>query len=703
MSDETDESEDGGVTHSDEGPDSEEDPYRADARWPILALLREYGRSHWHLAVAGLLVRLLWIVPGQAGPALVGYAFDAVFSDAKPFRLPLVPQAWIPQTQVGQLWVVAGLLLALSVVGQVVTWLRTLSWGAFAFRLQHDVRVETYDTVQRLEMGFFDDHQTGEVMSILNNDVDAMENFFTSTIDDAMTIVAFMLGISFYMFLLNWQFALVALSVAPVIALANYYFSGKIGEIYGRVRETQGKLNAQLRNSISGISVVKAYTAEPFERERVERSSQTVVDAFLDAIRLGSWHYPTMRALTGAGLALTFGVGGYWVMNGPPGPFTASLTAGTLVTFLLYTQHMGWPLQDIAGVIESYSSANASAERLLGIQRAAPTVEEADDATELTTVRGRVTYDHVTFTYPESERADGPVSTHDDGPVVEDVSFDVEPGETVGIVGPTGAGKSTLLKLLVRFYDVRETDDESSDSRAHQNSKRSEDVDDGRIRVDGHDVRDLTVDSLRDAVGFISQDPFLFSGTIRENVSYGAREVDGRETASGANGEGRPERLDEAALWNALDRAEATEFVESLPDGIDTTIGERGVKLSGGQRQRLCLARAMIHDPDILVLDEATSHVDNETEALIQRSIDELAADRTTFVVAHRLSTVRDADRLVVLDDGRVVEQGTHEDLLEREGLYATLWNVQVGEVQSLPDGFVERIERRADALDADD
>ena len=642
------------------GADAGGDPYRADARWPVLALLREYGRPHLPYALAGLTIRLLWMLPGYAGPLLVGYAFDTVFSDTAPFTLPFVPPGAIPETQIGQLYLVVGLILTISVVGQAVQWVRSLAWGVFAYRLQHDVRVDAYDTVQRLEMGFFDDHQTGEVMSILNNDVDAMETFFTSTIDDAMTVVTRLTAYAVFMALLNWQFAIVALSVTPVIVVANYVFSQYIGEIYGRVRETQGKLNAQLRASISGISVVKAYTAEPYERQRVRDSSRDVVEAFLDAIDLGSYHYPMMRFLTGVAVALTFGVGAVWVVEGPPGPFTEPLTTGALVTYLIYVQHLSWPLQNVASVVESYGSANASAKRLLGVRTAAQSVTERADATELTDVRGRVEYDDVTFAYPESEREDAPdTGGAAPGPVVEDVTFDVEPGETVGIVGPTGAGKSTLLKLLVRFYDV----------------------DEGAVRVDGHDVRDLTLDSLRGAVGFISQDPFLFSGTIRENVAYGTD-------------------ADADAVRAALERAEADAFVADLPDGIDTTIGERGVQLSGGQRQRICLARVMLHDPAILVLDEATSHVDNETEALIQRSIESVVEDRTTLVVAHRLSTVKDADRIVVLDDGQVVEQGSHDDLLERDGLYATLWQVQVGDVQSLPDAFVDRIERRADALD---
>jgi len=659
-SEEVDESDD--TEEADEANETRESSYRADTDWPVLALMRDHGRPYLHLAVAGLLIRLVWIVPGQASTAILGYAYDTLFSDAREFAPPLVPQAWI-QEPIDQLWLVAGAMLGLTVLGKVFQVLRALSWGAFAFNLQHDVRTGTYDTVQRLEMGFFDDHQTGEVMSILNNDVNEMEAFFTDTIDDAMTAVSFLLGVGFFMVLLNWQFTLVALAVAPVIVAANYWFSGRIGAAYGAIRETTGKLNAQLQNSVSGISVVKAYTAEPFEYDRVGNASRAVVDAGLELVDIRARHYPSMRALTGLGVVLTFGIGAFWVVDGPPGPFTLTLTAGTLLTFLLYTQRISWPMIEVAGVIDSYQSAKASADRILGVQRAAESVTERPDATELDAVDGGVSYDDVTFAYPESDRGD-PTNGDggENGPVLTDVSFDVDPGETVGIVGPTGAGKSTLLKLLMRFYDV----------------------DEGSVSVDGHDVRDLTVDSVRDAVGYISQDPFLFSGTVRANVTYGTPQTD------------------EAAVWTALERAEADAFVADLPDGLDTTIGERGVRLSGGQRQRLCLARTMLHDPDVLILDEATSHVDNETEALIQRSIASLVAERTTLVVAHRLSTVRDADRIVVLDDGEVAEVGTHDELLDADGLYASLWHVQVGDVQSLPAEFVDRVEQRADAITTD-
>ena len=299
-----------------------------------------------------------------------------------------------------------------------------------------------------------------------------------------------------------------------------------------------------------------------------------------------------------------------------------------------------------------YQRAYASAERVFGLMDTPDRIGQKDDAEPLTVTDGDVEYDDVTFGY-------------DDEAIVEDVSFDVDGGDTVALVGPTGAGKSTAVKLLMRLYDV----------------------DEGAVRVDGTDVRDATVYSLRQQMGYVSQETFLFYGTVRDNIAYGSPDVTDEDIRAAAKA------------------AEAHDFVQSLPEGYDTMVGERGVKLSGGQRQRVAIARAILKDPEILVLDEATSDVDTETEMLIQRSLDKLTEDRTTFVIAHRLSTVKDADQIVVLEDGRVVERGTHQELLAEDGLYANLWAVQAGEIDELPEEFVQRAtERRAqtDAVDAD-
>jgi ATP-binding cassette subfamily B protein len=300
-------------------------------------------------------------------------------------------------------------------------------------------------------------------------------------------------------------------------------------------------------------------------------------------------------------------------------------------------------------IINMYQRAYASAARVFGLMDEDAGIDERSDADDLVVAEGHVEYDGVSFGY-------------DDEPILEDVSFAAEGGDTLALVGPTGAGKSTALKLLLRMYDV----------------------DAGAVTVDGQDVRDVSLASLRSAVGYVSQETFLFYGTVRQNVTYGAFDAD-----------------DEAVVA-AAKAAEAHEFVTNLPDGYDTMVGERGVKLSGGQRQRLAIARAMLKDPEILILDEATSDVDTETEMLIQRSLDRLTEDRTTFVIAHRLSTVKDADRIVVLDDGRVAERGTHEDLLAADGLYASLWGVQAGEIEDLPPEFVERATRRGARTDVD-
>jgi ATP-binding cassette subfamily B protein len=298
-----------------------------------------------------------------------------------------------------------------------------------------------------------------------------------------------------------------------------------------------------------------------------------------------------------------------------------------------------------------YQRAYASAERVFGLMDTPDRIGQREDADPLTVTDGHVEYDHVTFGYDP------------DDPIVEDIDFEVDGGDTIALVGPTGAGKSTAVKLLLRLYDV----------------------DEGAVRVDGTDVRDATVHSLRQQMGYVSQETFLFYGTVRDNIAYGS-----------------PDATDED-IRAAAKAAEAHEFVSNLPDGYDTMVGERGVKLSGGQRQRVAIARAILKDPELLVLDEATSDVDTETEMLIQRSLDRLTADRTTLVIAHRLSTVKDADQIVVLDDGKVVERGTHEDLLEEDGLYANLWAVQAGEIDDLPPEFVERAARRRARTDADD
>jgi ATP-binding cassette subfamily B protein len=352
-----------------------------------------------------------------------------------------------------------------------------------------------------------------------------------------------------------------------------------------------------------------------------------------------------MQLLTSVAFVSTFVVGGLWLLGEPPLFFAGDLSVGALVTFLLLVQRMVEPLTQMSEIVDRYEDAKASASRILALMAVEPAITDDPDAEELDRVRGEVEYDGVDFAY-------------EDEPVLEDVDFTAEPGETVGLVDPTGAGKTTVLKLLVRLYDVT----------------------DGAIRIDGRDVRDVTLDSLRDAVGYVSQDTFLFDGTVADNIAYGSFDADRREVVEAAKA------------------AEAHEFITNLPEGYDTEVGEHGVKLSGGQRQRVSIARTILADPAVIVFDEATNAVDTETELLIQQSLDRVTENRTTFVIAHRLSTVRDADTILVIEDGRIVERGTHEELLDTDGLYANLWRVQAGEIEELPEAFVaEARERNAE------
>jgi ATP-binding cassette subfamily B protein len=626
----------------------EDDPFeeqRDKVENPMKRLFLEYGREYKTPVTVGIFssvfARLLDLLP----PVLLGFAVDAIFeSGDKDFTdLWLVPDRFLPGDAEGQIIFTVALIGTAFGLGALFHWVRNWGFNAFAQNIQHDVRTDTYDKMQRLNMDFFADKQTGEMMSILSNDVNRLERFLNDGMNSTFRLIVMVLGIAGILAVLNWQLALVALLPVPLIGLFTYYFIKTIQPKYAEVRSTVGQVNSRLENNLGGIKVIKSSNTESYESDRVDDVSQDYFDANWDAIGTRIKFFPGLRLLAGIGFVFTFLVGGFWVVgDSPPWIFTDTLSTGEFVTFILLTQRFIWPMAQFGQIINMYQRARASSARIFGLMDEPSRIEEDPAAKELTVTDGVVEYDDVTFGY-------------DDEPIVEDIDFTVEGGETLALVGPTGAGKSTVLKLLLRMYDV----------------------DDGSISIDGTDLREITLPSLRQSIGYVSQDTFLFYGTVEENITYGTFDADREEVIEAAK------------------MAEAHDFITNLPEGYDTEVGERGVKLSGGQRQRISIARAILKDPEILVLDEATSDVDTETEMLIQRSLDRLTEDRTTFAIAHRLSTIKDADTIVVLEDGRIVERGPHEALLDGDGLYAHLWGVQAGEIDELPQEFIERAARR--------
>jgi ATP-binding cassette subfamily B protein len=606
---------------------------------PMRSLLA-YASPYWPRLTAGVLASFLTRLARLVPPVVVATAIDrVVLQSGEPGLLAdlgLLPAA----TVAGEAARIA-LLEELVTVAVVAYLVRSLTrFGSryllqsTAQKVQRDLRDDTYDHLQHLSMDFFVDHQTGGMMSILNSDINRLEQFLNTEFRQLIRVVATVGGIGAVLWTYSPKLALVALAPVPVIGLASGRFLTWIEPRYKSIRETVARLNTRLENNLGGAAVIKTFNRYEFERGRVAEQSQAYHDEKVAALRVRRAFFAALRLLTGVVFVLVLYVGGTDIITGAPG----ALTAGSFALFFLYLRRLYSPMRRVGKSANKYQLAKSSAERVFGLLGREPTVTQPADPHRPETVDGRVTFDSVTFGYEERE------------PVIRDVSLDVPAGATVGLAGSTGAGKSTLLKLLPRFHDA----------------------DEGAVRVDGVDVRDYDLRALREEIAVVEQNPYLFSGTVAENIAYGDRAA--LDDEWGADVADR-ERVVEAAR-----AAEAHEFVSDLPDGYDTLVGERGVKLSGGQRQRLAIARALLNDPAIIVFDEATSDVDTETEELIQESLDRLIEDRTAFVIAHRLSTLKDADRIVVMEGGAVVESGTHDELLGEEGDYAALWEAQAAE-----------------------
>jgi ATP-binding cassette subfamily B protein len=559
---------------------------------------------------------------------LIGVAIDIVVRNSG----SIIATTFGVENRETQLLVLAGITAVVWFLESLTEYLSERIWRNLSQSIQHDLRLDAYRHVQELELAWFEDRASGRLLTILGDDVNQLERFLDVGASKIILTITNVIAVGAVFVIISPLLALLAFLPIPIIVAGSLVFQKRLAPRYVRVRDQAGALNGLVGGNLGGIATIKAFAAEDAEAERVGRASTAYAEANRHAISLSAGFVPLIRMAILAGFVVTLVLGGHEALNG-------TLEIGLYSVLVFMTQRLLWPLTDLGETLDLYQRGMASTRNILDLLDAPIGVVSGDrDLPEPTPGQraGAVRFDGVTFAYRDT---DGQPRE----PVLRGLDLDIGAGETHAIVGATGAGKSTVVKLLLRMYDA----------------------DGGSLTVDGVPIRDLRFRSLRGAIGYVGQDTFLFDGTVAENLRYGAPDA----------------TLEE--LQRAAERAEAHEFVTALPQGYDTPVGERGIRLSGGQRQRLTIARALVRDPEILVLDEATSAVDNETEAAIQRSLARVSHERTTIVIAHRLSTIRHADRIHVMADGAVAEAGTHDELLLAGGRYAALWAVQTGELPS--------------------
>jgi len=552
-----------------------------------------------------------------APPVLIGAAVDVVVQGEQ----SVIGRLGVTDPFDQLLWL-AGITVIVWVFESVFQYLFEIYWRDLAQFTQDNLRKDAYSKMQDQQLAFFEDRSTGDLIAILNDDINQLERFLDNGANDIIQVIVTVVVIGSIFIFSAPEIGWMALVPMPFIIWGSVWFQKKLAPRYSKMRDRAGETSSQLVNNLGGMTTIKAFGTQEFENERIAKLSDRYKKANQSVIRLSAAFVPLIRMLILAGFIGILIFAGFKTLEG-------NMEVGLYSVLIFVTQRLLWPLTRLGETFDLYQRAMASTKRVMSLLRKDESLEDGTVPLPVDEVEGKYEFEDVSFRYRTGDE------------VLHELNMTIPAGETVGIVGATGAGKSSLIKLLMRFYDVTG----------------------GRILLDGRDLREYKIDDLVRAAGLVSQDVFLFHGTVEENIRYGSFDASEEE------------------VIQAAELAEAHDFVQNLPEGYDTIVGERGQKLSGGQRQRISIARAILKDPPILILDEATSAVDNETEAAIQRSLFKISKDRTTIIIAHRLSTVRHADRIFVLDNGELVEEGTHEELVNTGGIYNQLWKVQSGEI----------------------
>ncbi|MCX6116849.1 MAG: ABC transporter ATP-binding protein [Proteobacteria bacterium] len=578
-----------------------------------LRKLFNYSRQYRRTAIQASCFSIANKFFDVAPEILIGVAVDVVVRQEESFltKFGLIDAR-------SQIVALAVLTMIIWICESLFEYLYSIKWQNLAQFVQHDLRMDAYAHLQKLGLSYFEDKNSGSVTSILNDDINQLERFLNNGANALLQVASAVVFIGSVFFFIAPDIAFVAITPIPFIIWGTAYFRRRSEPLYANVREKAGLTAGRLQANISGIATIKAFGSEDFEAKSIRTASQEYVEANKEAIRVNSAFTPIIRMAILVGFVATLIMGAFKTLNG-------EIAVGSFGILVFLTQRLLWPFTTLSQVVDQYQRAMASCDRVLGLLNTPSPITEGKITVEKSTAKGAISIQNLCFGYDQRP------------PLFRNFTLTIQPGKTVAIVGPTGSGKSTLAKLILHLLEPNS----------------------GTIFIDGTALADFTNQSLRKIVGYVSQDIYLFSDSIKNNISYSLQGADSQNIISAAK------------------LAAADQFIKEMPEKYETMVGERGQRLSGGQRQRIGLARALLRDPKILILDEATSAVDNETERLIQESMEEIRKDRTVIVIAHRLTTIKNADEIIVLDDGNVVETGRHETLLNAKGLYYRLWNAQ--------------------------